>query len=313
MTRGCSLLAWAVFMSTSPASEPKPRLLQEQGPAKLFSAAPVEGQSLRIALTDSLPLTLEIPGTAAREVRIPQPIIASRTWREFSRSPIRRPGQAATWQQVFVLVPLAEGEHTLQLAPIQISDGAGSWQTITFQPISVRVTTSLVDPDPQSLRDITAVETLPAPTAPKLWPWLWLVGVAAVALASGLVWWTWRRQGPAAPLAYHAWTLARLDRLAARRLPAKGRQGELHALLAHLMRSYLARRFNVAARRLTTPELTQALSACPELKEEEQRLFLQLLEQCDLARFARQQVSPEECAARLECARHCIEATAPPP
>src|SRR5262245_49675569 len=106
MIRGCYLLApllvCAVSISTPAENKHTARLLQEQGPARLLSLVPVEEGTLRISLTDNLPLIVEISGSDALEVRVAQPIIGAGVWREASRSAISREslkGKAARWQQ----------------------------------------------------------------------------------------------------------------------------------------------------------------------------------------------------------------------
>src|SRR5262245_34514227 len=100
------LIACTLSISSSPANDQKPRLLQQQGNAKLLSVVPVDEATLRIALADGLPLTVEIEAGSALEVKVPRSIVGG-VWREAARSPVSRmplKNKTLTWQQTFSLV-----------------------------------------------------------------------------------------------------------------------------------------------------------------------------------------------------------------
>lgn len=82
------------------------------------------------------------------------------------------------------------------------------------------------------------------------------------------------------------------------------------AMLSHVIRTYLERRFELRASRQTTPEFLHDIKESPFLKAGHRELLKDFLERCDLAKFANLQFSLEECRALSESARKFVEETA---
>ncbi len=147
------------------------------------------------------------------------------------------------------------------------------------------------------------------------WPWLWIaVGVAAAALLAFAIW-RWRRrqrrapvataEGPAVPLeAPEVEARRRLGALRARNLPAAGRTYEHGTELADLLRRYVERRFGSPQPGYTTGELARHLAARGDVRATDVDELRDLLQSCDLTKFARRPYdAPRAHAAELIAAR----------
>jgi hypothetical protein len=121
--------------------------------------------------------------------------------------------------------------------------------------------------------------------------WRWLALLAA-ALASVLVWWVWRRyrNRPKPPVDPYVRAQQQFARIDARRWLEDGRFGDYFAAMVDVTREYLAGRVPGVRRSDTTSELLRAMKGSEGVEAELPRL----LEQADLVKFAREDVSLEE-------------------
>jgi len=138
-----------------------------------------------------------------------------------------------------------------------------------------------------------------------------LLGAVLVAL---LCWWLVRwlsrpRKVAAAPaLPPYPWALKQLDELAAKR-PDQHEQWELfYDQLSHVLRFYLAWRFNVPLLEQTTSEALRNLT----LPIASHHQFKEVLECADLVKFARSSPGPEKSGQHLDWARQLVTGNAPP-
>jgi hypothetical protein len=177
--------------------------------------------------------------------------------------------------------------------PILLGDvvvrGAGADRRIPLGRPSIFVRSVL--PTDSTLR-------VPKPARPLIdqglprW-WLWALIAAAVALALLALWWWWRRRrrhvvAPVEdPLAVAEREFARVEAL---RLIEAGERGRHVALMADVLRDYLAARYSTAPLALTTSELTRALHREPTVPLER---LSRLLDEADLIKFARRPVTRE--------------------
>jgi hypothetical protein len=168
------------------------------------------------------------------------------------------------------------------------------------------VTTSLPRVDLDEARDVTGPE--PAPPAPPSTVGLWLAAIGIVTMAI-LVWWRWRiRVGRAArpEPSLAEWLDAQLVRLAAIDAAAPSAADAL----GDVVRAFVARRYQVVVTGRTTAELIALLPA------EAVAEWGELLERCDLAKFARAGFTPAEwdkALGRLREARSTLPPGEPPP
>jgi hypothetical protein len=121
--------------------------------------------------------------------------------------------------------------------------------------------------------------------------WRWLALLAA-AIASVLVWWVWRRyrNRPKPPVDPYVRAQQQFARIDARRWLEDGRFGDYFAAMVDVTREYLAGRVPGVRRSDTTSELLRAMKGSEGVEAELPRL----LEQADLVKFAREDVSLEE-------------------
>ncbi|MGN0866687.1 MAG: hypothetical protein ACI4SG_03295 [Oligosphaeraceae bacterium] len=120
-----------------------------------------------------------------------------------------------------------------------------------------------------------------------------------------------RRRRSAPPPPPHLQAQAALQALMAQLPSTPEEQEAWMARLADLTREYLAGRFALEARRLTTQETTDALESLPSLTDAQRRFLQNLLQSCDMAKFARVTLPREELRALgRECQSFLLE-TAP--
>ncbi|HUX32617.1 MAG TPA: hypothetical protein VMV51_01990 [Gemmatimonadaceae bacterium] len=136
-------------------------------------------------------------------------------------------------------------------------------------------------------------------------PW-WILGV--LALIAFLLWLSWRRRrGGVEPAAAGVPPFERAQRafthVAALELVEAGERGRYVALMVDVLRDYLAERFPLAARSLTTPELTAEVRDAATIPGE--RLG-RLLHEADLIKFARRPLAAAQALALGDEARAIV-------
>ena len=125
-------------------------------------------------------------------------------------------------------------------------------------------------------------------------PWWWWLVAALAALAIGLAYWWWRRrrraaQGPTGdPFTDAETAFERIDRL---RLVDAGEAGRHAALMADVVRRYLAARFAHASLANTSGELLTALRGVPTVPDDR---LQRLLATVDSIKFAAAPIGPTE-------------------
>lgn len=207
------------------------------------------------------------------------------------------------WRLTYHFAPREPGRIAFHFAPVKYRDDAGREQTATWDPVAFEVKT----PPGGELRDITGSEA-PPPLAPPDFSW-WIWPVAAVlallmvGLAVGLQRFFRRTKAPTpTTLALDAWR-----RLLAKHLAENGHTERFITLLSILMRRYLERQFALPARRRTTPEFLRQLASCLLLDGEEKQFLTTFLERSDAIKFAKSQISADECRAWADKTRQFLE------
>jgi hypothetical protein len=122
--------------------------------------------------------------------------------------------------------------------------------------------------------------------------WLLWLGLLAAAIALVLLWWAWRRwrNRPKRPVDPYARAQQEFARLDARHLLEDGQRAEYFAAMVDVAREYLAARVPGVRRSDTTSELLRAMKPGSGAEMN----LARLLEQADLVKFARADVSIEE-------------------
>ncbi len=304
----------AALLATGPAQE---QTVQRHGvtarlrvEVELAGPAAPDG-TLTVSLSGELVVTLTVDAPATAAVGPLPALAASKAWRQ--RDPVKgwdttslEDGRVRR-RQTYRLTPWRLGEAPLALRPLRfrLERGQEEWEEIAWKPIPVVVTTTLRDADVRSARDITGMEELPAAEKGQE-RWLFLgVGLTAVVVTvAGLLLWRARNRATPPPPP-DVWALAELDGLREPTNPAEVER--FHTRLSEILRRYLELRFGFHAPRQTTPEFLAAARQSPLLTPEQQTLLGELLAQCDLAKFAQTQLTPEECRAGVTRARAFVE------
>ncbi|MCS7045054.1 MAG: DUF4381 family protein [Gemmataceae bacterium] len=292
-TLGGSVAVVVLAAASAWAGVDQPTILQCVDGVTLKSpTVPDAAGRLAIAFADVITLTLEATANDVLEVLPPE---------RWTNSPwlVRPAGPARSsqrqWSITLLVEPMAPGEALLILEPIKVRSDGGTWRSIRWQPIPIRVTSTLDQPNAAMARDITAIETLAAPSpAEHRGSLVSLVVAGGVVGVVGAMFWLWRRrkiQHTEVP-SCEVKALARLARLEARRLLSRGRHAQFATLLAALLRRYVEDKYRVPARRRTTVELLAALDQCLDPAQGRAALA-DLLERCDRLKFAPPGTSPD--------------------
>ncbi|HJT79152.1 MAG TPA: hypothetical protein VJ739_18290 [Gemmataceae bacterium] len=308
------LVSAAVTASAPPALA----YFQERGPARLVvEGGEVQQGKVQVPLSGQLRLTITLEGGAGLKAEPVKTVTPAETWqvRGPGSLPEREalPGGGVRWRQQLLLEPLQPGESSLTVPPLRYRTSAdAAAQTAVWAPVPVKVTTEVSAASLKELRDGPPPERPDVPPSPRLWPPL--AALAAVVVALAVVFWVrrLRRPAPPAPLPPPAWALQELDRLEALDLPAQGEFNRYHTLLADTVRRYLELRFGVPAPQRTTAEFLEAVRATSHLGPEQETLLADLLERCDLAKFAGATPSAAQCREVAAAARSFVEQTAAP-
>ena len=105
--------------------------------------------------------------------------------------------------------------------------------------------------------------------------------------------------------------IAALDALLARGLPAQGRYEEFYVEVSAILRTYIERRFALAAPEQTTEEFLRGLAGRGDFSQENRRALGEFLRHCDLVKFARLQPTAAEAAATAATCRAFVVGAAP--
>jgi hypothetical protein len=203
------------------------------------------------------------------------------------------------------------GDVTLPAMEIEVVDAAGDTVTISTDAVSVTVE-SVGRDEANEMRDIKG--PLAVPFSPvSLLPWL--VGVAG--LGAIVYWLYWRYRGRARPEVVapavpprpaHELAYESLQALEASGLLELGEVKTYHIRVSDILRVYVDGRFAVEAMEMTTGEVLRGLrgagvsgSVIDDCR--------QLLERCDLVKFAKFRPEPPACRDLVLLARRLVDVT----
>jgi hypothetical protein len=154
----------------------------------------------------------------------------------------------------------------------------------------------------------------------EILPWI-IAALAAVGLLVLVRWWLRKRRSKAAevveevaapPRPAHEIALEELDHLRDARIYQSGRIKEYYVALSEITRRYIEARYDVPAMESTSFQLRQDVES--RISDANLRLLLEnLLEDADLAKFAKHKPDEEICQRDLEKGYIFVRKTMPPP
>jgi hypothetical protein len=217
-----------------------------------------------------------------------------------------------------LLLPNKPGRNKMTLPPIPIAVARASGELLTLCTSPHEVT---VD-DPTSSTPDAKPRQNPQPRhqleewalAKQLTVGAAIGAVLAAAIALLVSWWRSRpRPVPPPPPPRPPWEVALEELYAVRHagLAREARFAEHYDRVSDALRRYLGGRYGFDGLETTTPEMTSILRRV-EPPVVELSAILQLLDECDLVKFARITPSIEDCLRILDQSEHIVRITIPP-
>jgi len=166
----------------------------------------------------------------------------------------------------------------------------------------VQVKSELPRLDVDEIHPVTGPERLPSEESRSAWPWLATGSLALLAI----IWWLRRRTTPTTEPNPEEWARGQLAQLGTMNGDCYG----LADVLTATIRGYLRRKYQVHVEGRTTRELSADLGKAG-LGDLQIREWQNLLNRCDLAKFARAAFTPSEMAEAIRRAQSLLPATLP--
>ncbi|MBN1995044.1 MAG: hypothetical protein JW953_20280 [Anaerolineae bacterium] len=277
-----------------------------------------------LTVGDQITLRLEI--THPRDSRVVLPQLEGQ-WQAFVLVDQTAPetvdngdGTAITGKDIVVTL-FSPGEYQTPALVVAHRKPDGSVEELAAPVIPIQVTSVLTEDT--ALRDLKAQADLPVP---PLWPWilagLWVAMLLAVLLTAGGMWLyrRWQRRSVPVELGRPIPVIdlrppeviahEELDRIEALNLPAQQRIKEHYILVANCLRRYIEGRYQIPALEQTTGELRFAFQRV-NTPMREVSVFMRLLFESDLVKFARYLPDPDEVNGLINKARVIVDATTP--
>lgn len=262
---------------------------------------------------DPVMLKLSVTHPPGYQVILPQ---LDANWGDFlvhsqsAGATVSNPDGSQTTSQVIDARLFSSGTFTTPPLPITVSDGFGQLSEITAEPISVTITSVLVEGD-TDLRDIKPQAALPFV---NYLPWIIGMGVLALGLTGAFFWYR-RRRAQLALAAVdnrlpHEVALDELDRVETLELPKSGRFKEHYTLVSDCIRVYMEKTYHFPVIERTTGEIKANLKRTP-VSNEVANEFITLLDESDLVKFSKFKPDVESAQHLLQHGRLIVERTKP--
>ncbi len=217
--------------------------------------------------------------------------------------------QSARLQQHFTLQPEDVGELAIPPFSVAVEAAAGGETLrLTTDPVTITVT-SVVSADADFARPRDIIPPVALPERGLLLPSWALLGLLIALALLAAIWWRQRgrRAVPGALQPADVQALAALGQL--QELIDRDRIEDFHIRLSDVLRQYLLARFGLPAPVQTTEQLLAAMLDAGEPIRARRQLVGTLLGQCDLVKFARHRVGPEDMQAALAAATGFVRQT----
>ncbi len=276
---------------------------------------------------DVIPLALEATYPSGFEVILPR---LPRSWGAFevrSQSPAvveERDDGSSSIRQTIEVVPFAPGEHSTPELLVTVREPLGEMTDIAAPMATVTVASVLRDDDLEP-RDIRPQAEAPFPPPWRVladqrrhWPWF-VVSLALLAAAAAAAYYFLARRKAADegvpfvdPRSPYEKAMNELDEIESMGLLSQGRVMAHYVRVSDCIREYLDAGFGLPAIDLTTGEIRGGLRYTG-MQPEPSRRTVELLEDCDLVKFAKYAPAASEAGVLVDRARRILEATRPEP
>jgi hypothetical protein len=218
-------------------------------------------------------------------------------------------GDKAVDQFRATLQNFTTGPQLLSGLEVPYRDPMGNVHSIKTPDLTVTIVE--VPPGPKDKGDIRGIKGVIGPTA---WsPWWW---VLAIFLVSGLCSFLWRKRQrvlagppPAPPVPADITAMEKLQRLAESDWLTAGKIKEYYSAISDILREYLETGFHTSALERTTSEILRDLRKTASITTERQVELHELLESCDLVKFAKFRPDAAEGTAAHAAAVKFVELT----
>jgi hypothetical protein len=181
---------------------------------------------------------------------------------------------------------------------------------LATEPIDIEVT-SLLGEQRANLKidDIEGIVEMPRP---KSFAWIWMLGIVAVAAATGS--WLYLRRKRAKELVRifkpaHELAYERLRALVDEDLIGAGKIKEFYERISDILRHYIEHRFSLRAPERTTEEFLAELANADVLSAAEKQRLGEFLRHCDLVKFAKHNPTTQQVQETFDLVKDFIEKT----
>ncbi len=216
------------------------------------------------------------------------------------------------WENNFTLITFDSLQ--VQLPPLPVSLKGG--RVVYTNSVKITVIPTPSPEDPVDMADIRDIRREPSHWTDYL---PWILSVASLIIAALLFWW-WRagrgkkRLAPVTRVVVlppHEAALKQLDALEAQELWQKGQIKTYYDGLSTIVRRYLDVRYQVPVLESTTSETLRLLEQKTDLGPDMREVLAGMLQQADLAKFAKAIPPADFHTAALASARDIIRQTQP--
>lgn len=200
-----------------------------------------------------------------------------------------------------VISPFEEGEYSLPPLSVLLTPPGGRTDTIVFEPLKMEVKTMPVDTAAFEIHDIKGQIRYPV-TFKEVLPYI--AGLLVLAgLVTALVILIRRRKQAEAEKAgkdpAYIVALRKLEQFRGEKYWAVDRQKMFYSGITDTLREYMADRFGIDAKEMTTAEIFSELKKCQDLAPDLYSEAKELFELADFVKFAKHTASDEDNAGAI--------------
>jgi hypothetical protein len=285
--------------------------VQKQGPASLhIVGGKLDNGRLNIRLSELICVTMRLEGGADLEFQPPATVISSNDWHQVRATPptLVGPDQRA-WEQSFFLFPTRPGDVPLVAEPLRYRQASekGAWTTVRWKPENIHVVTEIMQADLSEMRHHIRPEELPPASSWR--PLFVAAGAFLIMAALTFVGWSRyrRRERPVAAVSPREWFETELKKIEFLPLESPEDIQRFHVYVADAARRYLQLQYDLPALEQTTPEILPTMARSHQISPDQRQRVRDLLEQCDLVKFAGTLPDSEQCRQLLPLARSLLD------